>query len=514
MERKIAVKNDMVYIPVKKGQSEKLLEVFSVDKGKEKKLTEFLVPIAEENCCSYDYFAHFPAGAFFKDGSADKTLIFRGDVTEKFLEDITCEAEEEIIEEVSSARPLLHFTAKNGWINDPNGLVFDRGIYHLYFQYNPFNTAWNNMSWGHAVSRDLLKWEQLDTVMFPDEEGTIFSGCGLQNEKGMLGMEENALLFFYTAAGDNNPWSKGKQFTQRVAYSLDGGNTFVKMKQPFVDTICKENRDPKVYWHEETGSYIMALWLEENDFGILRSTDLEQWELSDRFCLEGAWECPDLIKLADEEGKEHWIFWSADGFYFFGSFDGYHFRTDGKKHKAYFNTLPYAAQTYAKTKGRTISIPWLRIPNDGRNFTGAMGLPQELGLVKEKDTGMVLCQKPVREFFEKLEWKGEAAEYEAKENRPLYVEWSGKERDCKLTFEVAGLKIVYNPETGLLCKEEESWFVGKNRKEFAFLIDDNIVEVWVEHGIMTGVFVAEQDAKKIKVQADTEEKLKIYEVRT
>ena len=108
-------------------------------------------------------------------------------------------------------------------MNDPNGLVYAEGVYHLYFQHNPFDVQWENMSWGHAVSRDLLHWEQKDDVLFPDETGTMFSGSGIVNDRKMLGLPEDALVFFYTAAGNNNKWSAGKQFTQRIAYSTDGG---------------------------------------------------------------------------------------------------------------------------------------------------------------------------------------------------------------------------------------------------------------------------------------------------
>lgn len=91
---------------------------------------------------------------------------------------------------------MIHFAARSGWTNDPNGMIYDNGVYHLYFQYNPFGIQWNNMSWGHAVSRDLLHWEQVDSVMFPDENGTIYSGCAIRNDRGLLGLPEDALLFF------------------------------------------------------------------------------------------------------------------------------------------------------------------------------------------------------------------------------------------------------------------------------------------------------------------------------
>ena len=106
-----------------------------------------------------------------------------------------------------------------GWINDPNGLVFHGGWYHLYFQYNPYDTSWNDCHWGHAVSRDLLHWEQKDTVLYPDGDGTVYSGCGLVDRRNEWGLGQDALLFFYTSAGGENRWSQGKPYTQSVSYT-------------------------------------------------------------------------------------------------------------------------------------------------------------------------------------------------------------------------------------------------------------------------------------------------------
>ena len=160
------------------------------------------------------------------------------------------------------------------------------------------------MSWGHAVSRDLLHWEQKDDVLFPDETGTMFSGSGIVNDRKMLGLPEDAVIFFYTADGNNNKWSAGKQFTQRIAYS----------------------------------------------------TDLLKWEQTDRLTFKEAWECPDLVCLKDEKGNETWMFWSADGFYFWGEFDGYQFQTDGVRHAAYINKIAYAAQTYSNTGNLCMTV--------------------------------------------------------------------------------------------------------------------------------------------------------------
>ena len=382
MEKEIYIKKGWLFIPVCATYGElpfggkknnRMLEIFCREDNSETKLFEFQIPAgeAEDETYPVSYYARFPVKQF-----TDKTLILRGDLRKAFFDGIRNEDVPETEEKSLRAtqgeafrRPSIHFTPQTGWMNDPNGLVYAEGVYHLYFQHNPFDVQWENMSWGHAVSRDLLHWEQKDDVLFPDETGTMFSGSGIVNDRKMLGLPEDALVFFYTAAGNNNKWSAGKQFTQRIAYSTDGGETLHKIDKSVLPTVCKENRDPKVFWHEKSGAYIMTLWLEENDFGIFRSTDLLNWEQTDRLTFKEAWECPDLVCLKDEKGNETWMFWSADGFYFWGEFDGYQFQTDGVRHAAYINKIAYAAQTYSNTGNRVISVPWLRFPNRGRNYT-------------------------------------------------------------------------------------------------------------------------------------------------
>lgn len=125
-------------------------------------------------------------------------------------------------------RPELHYTAPAGWINDPNGLVYADGLYHLYYQWNPYGTVWGNMHWGHAVSRDLMSWEERPTALYPDEYGTMYSGCGFVDPKS-----ESPLMFYYTAAGGSNKWSvdAGNKHTQWLAVSYDGGDTLEKKQE-------------------------------------------------------------------------------------------------------------------------------------------------------------------------------------------------------------------------------------------------------------------------------------------
>lgn len=290
--------------------------------------------------------------------------------------------------EYAGRRPLLHFTSGFGWINDPNGLIFRDGTYHMYYQHNPYDTKWGNMHWGHAVSNDLIHWKQLKTVLFPDEYGTVFSGSALADKDNCTGHGWNTILYYYTAAGGTNQWSGSRKFTQHRAYSMDGGETLHKDPDFEMQAFDRENRDPKVFYHTKTRAYIMVLFFDGNDFGIFRSTDLEKWELTQRLTLKGGWECPDLLELPVEgSDQRRWIFWTADGFYYPGIFDGFRFILDGEHCKAYIGAIPYAAQTFSGVTGRVISVSWLRISPLGKPYAGIMSVPSVLSLI-DTDNGL------------------------------------------------------------------------------------------------------------------------------
>ena len=300
--------------------------------------------------------------------------------------------------------PNIHFAPRYGWLNDPNGLVFHDGIYELYYQANINGVEWNDMTWGHARSKDLIHWEELSPVLFPDENGMMFSGCGLRNDRGELGLPKEALLFPYTAASFRDLHVPAK-FTIRLAYSKDGGETLIKKDGVILDELAPDNRDPKVFWHEESKAYILVLWIEKNDFGIFRSENMEKFELAERYTMEDGFECPDLFKLSayDANGKEagkKWVFWSADGSYVVGEFDGYHFEPQQRKKKAYWQTaLPYAAQTFSgDPKGRVLQTAWLRTKCVSNMTTGMMSLPRELSLLV-KDGEYVLRQSLPEEIL-------------------------------------------------------------------------------------------------------------------
>ena len=291
-----------------------------------------------------------------------------------------------VFEERVNDRSELHYHAPYGSLNDPNGLIYHDGIWHMYHQHNPMDNVWGNMSWGHAVSKDLIHFSFKGDVLFPEKNGTMFSGCGIVNSAKAFSLPEDALLFFYTFAaeeGENTEGKKdGRHFTQRVAFSLDKGYTLQKLEDWELGMMAPENRDPKIFYHEASNAYIMVLYLTENRFMILRSPDLTDWEKTQEMSLPPMWECPDLLELSEDK----WAFMSADGYYYIGSFDGFCFTRETSMLSLYADKIPYAAQSFSGVSGRIISTAWLRTENHGENWHGLMSIPRELTLAKDGDS--------------------------------------------------------------------------------------------------------------------------------
>jgi sucrose-6-phosphate hydrolase SacC (GH32 family) len=515
MERQFTIWEKYLYFPIQPGKDEKKVEVFAVENELREKIMEFMVPIDKEAKDVYPY--QFQAEVPMKD-YIGKTIVVQANVQECFFDAIE-NAEKKMPVKVS--RPAIHFAVDTGWTNDPNGMTYHDGYYHLYFQYNPFNTGWNNMSWGHAVSQDLLHWKQFDTVMFPDQDGTMYSGCGIANTQEKLGLPKEAMLFYYTVAGGESEWSKGKQFTQKIAYSLDDGATVNKLKEPCLDTIYHENRDPKVFWHEESKAYIMVLWLRWCEYAIFRSEDMEHWECTQTLQFEDTWECPDLFQLKSEDGGTCWFFWTADGFYFPGHFDGYEFHSYGERHSAYIGKLPYAAQTFSGIHDRVISIPWLRMKNDGRPFTGAYGIPTEFTFRKEEN-GHFLIQKPVQELYDQMR-PAPKTRFIDNENRIVYYKNNcdyallvkmhlNPDHEDLYRIKINGSWIEYMPVSGTIKIDKELFMAGCDLTEVIILIDDKILEVFFDGGRRAGTFALEESGIYFEMNKGTADSVEFFEI--
>lgn len=308
-------------------------------------------------------------------------------------------------------RPRLHFAPRRNWINDPNGLVFDveTGLYHLFFQHNPFGDVWGHMSWGHATSPDLLNWTELPLAIPEDERASIFSGSVVIDHGNTAGFGAGAWVACYTGCLRR---AEGGQ-AQDIAWSLDRGLTWTKYAgNPVLDLGLREFRDPKVFWHGPTGRWVMAVVLpEEHRVAFYAGANLREWALLSHFGPAGEaraiWECPDLIRFVAEDrwllkvdtfeghpagsGAQCWI----------GRFDGTSFEAETAAFWADHGSDFYAALSFAGLPaGRPpVWLAWMSQHAYAKGtptapWRGAMALPRELSLVREANHWR-LGQSPV-----------------------------------------------------------------------------------------------------------------------
>lgn len=301
-------------------------------------------------------------------------------------------------------RPFVHFSAKIGWINDPNGLVYSNGVYHMFFQHNPADSSWGNMTWGHAVSRDLVHWRELESALLPDADGTMFSGSGIVDENNVSGLksgEYDPILFYYTTAGGNSAISSKKPFTQCLAYSPDGGKSFVKYsKNPIISHIEGGNRDPKVIWCAELSRYILALYLDRSDYKLFSSKDLIHFEPFQTIRLKGESECPDIypLEVKNESGVRKWVMSGASDRYIVGDFkDGVFTPVQEVEQYFYGHRTSYASQTFSNTGKRRVRVAWNVLHAPDMVFENQMGIPTEAKLFKISNLYR-LSTTPVKEF--------------------------------------------------------------------------------------------------------------------
>lgn len=231
---KIKITEPYIWLPVDNRREEKKIH-FYIDG---KKIEEIDIRLGGTDC---DFYACCDVSSYL-----NKTLEIVGHGAEHMLDGIFAGRKTSACISFPAAAP---FCSGSGWHNDPNGLIYANGVYHLYYQWNPYGVGWGNMHWGHAVSKDMIRWEHCPVVLKPDETGTAYSGCAIQDKNNLAGFGKDALLYYYTAAGGRNEWSRsrGNLFTQRLAYSLDNGQT-LKVSDKFkIEHIVNENRDPKVF---------------------------------------------------------------------------------------------------------------------------------------------------------------------------------------------------------------------------------------------------------------------------
>lgn len=342
-----------------------------------------------------DYYVPFE----IKDGQT-LDIIFPGDRRKTGpIKDFACWKEMKFSNDFDTTnrekfRPSYHHTPLYGWMNDPNGMFYKDGEWHLYYQYNPYGSLWENMTWGHSVSKDLIHWEALPLAIEADAIGTIFSGSCVVDKNNTAGFGKDAIIAFYTSAAESQ--------TQSMAYSTDGGRTFTKYdKNPVVTFNAPDFRDPKVFWYEGTNRWIMMLAVGQ-EMQIWSSANLKDWTKESSFgseygCHGGVWECPDMLKIGDK-----WVlicninpggpFGGSATQYFVGDFDGKKFTCESMPKVTKW--LDYGKDHYATVSfsnapdGRITVLAWMsnwqyanQVPT--KQFRSANSIARDLGLFKD-----------------------------------------------------------------------------------------------------------------------------------
>ncbi len=304
-------------------------------------------------------------------------------------------------------RPAYHHTPEYGWMNDPNGMFYKDGVWHLYYQWNPYGSQWENMTWGHSTSRDLIHWQAEPTAIEADWLGAIFSGSAVVDKENTAGFGKGAVIAMYTSAGTSQ--------TQSIAYSTDGGRTFTKYAgNPVITFNAPDFRDPKVFWHEQTKRWMVVLAAGQ-EVQFYSSTNLKEWKYESSFGREygnhdGVWECPDMLCFG-----EKWVlllninpggpFGGSATQYFVGQFDGHKFTCEDEPKETKW--MDYGKDHYATVtfhnapEGRIVALPWMSnwqyatvVPT--KQFRSANGLPRDLGLANANGE-TILTSTPSRE---------------------------------------------------------------------------------------------------------------------
>ncbi len=458
-------------------------------------------------------------------------------------------------------RPQFHFTPEANWMNDPNGMVFFNDEYHLFYQYHPHGTTWGPMHWGHAVSKDLVHWEQLPIALAPDEHGAIFSGSAVVDWNNTSGFFDGdpGLVAIYTSA-DNYPDSERPRQRQSLAYSKDNGRTWETYKgNPVLsDVNITDYRDPKVFWHKETNKWVMVLATGQS-VTVYTSANLKEWEFASEFghkagSHDGVWECPDLFKLPidGDENKQKWVMLVSIGDnpefkegsrtqYFVGEFDGTTFINDNSDKAVLW--LDYGRDNYAgvswsdipEEDGRRIYIGWMsnwryanQVPT--KEWRSSMTLPRELLLTSTVE-GVRIVQKPVEEIdviregsavYEGLTIEGKNASYDISDLSEITVEF---EAQSAISY---GLVIQSSPEERTTVSydvDKEMLFVdrtvsGDNSFSESFatvqeaplkmkngqlklqiFVDTSSIEVFANDGevVVTSLFFPSETTKKLSL---------------
>lgn len=416
-------------------------------------------------------------------------------------------------------RPQFHFTSIRGWLNDPNGLVWYDGEYHLYYQHNPYGWNWGNMHWGHAVSKDLVHWTELPIALYPPRHGDwAFSGSGfidLANSAGFVGAgEKPPLVAAFTSTGRG----------ECIAFSTDRGRTF--REPPGNPVVRHSGRDPKVFWHEPSKRWVMAVYDEpeksRRTIAIHTSPDLKSW--TRQGVLDGFYECPDLFELPVDgnPGRRLWVVHAADGQYLIGNFDGRRFTiapgSSTAKQRLWYGDF-YAAQTYSNTPdGRRIQIGWGNgIAFPGMPFNQQMTVPclltlrtgapgpdgaERIHLHAEPVQELETLRKPgSRRVWSKLDLDSSSNPLKDCSGdlfEILATVETAPDRAGAVEFNLRGIPLTYDPKAGeLRCKDVKAPLPAEEgRVKLRILLDRGSIEAFGGGGrtaVSVGISPADAD---------------------
>ena len=412
-------------------------------------------------------------------------------------------------------RPQFHFTSMRGRLNDPNGLLHYDGEHHLFYQLHPYGVKSGSKSWGHAVSRDFLHWEELPIAIHAEDEGMMFSGSGVVDWKNTTGFQtgkEPPLVLIYTATGPPRD--------QRLAFSNDRGRTWTKFAgNPVLPEVAFNNRDPKVFWHEPTQRWVMIFHCtprgkklpsldpkdpkkKTGELAIFTSPDLKKW--TDESRVVGFYECPDLFPLKVEgTGETRWIVHGGSGEYLVGDFDGRKFTPrSGPLHGPYGGAF-YAGQNFSDMPdGRTVQLGWAKTtdaPFVGMPFGQMMNIPVEVTL-KPTGKGPKLAWAPVREIETLRAKRHSIAAGVLDENstplKDMHTEFFELRADLEagdaseIVLTLRGVPFVIRPaKQTLTCgKQTMPLPVKDGRVKFHLLCDRALVEIFAGDGFKFGAF--------------------------
>ncbi len=461
----------------------------------------------------------------------------------------TPKTQESVVEQPSDSqyRPAYHFTPESGWMNDPNGLVYYEGEYHLFYQYYPDSNVWGPMHWGHAVSTDLVQWEHLPIALYPDSLGYIFSGSAAIDWKNTTGFgtEENpAMVAMYTYHDPIGERNETVDFQyQGIAYSLDKGRTWTKYNgNPVIpNPWIRDFRDPKVSWNSETEEWNLILAVKDH-VNLYTSPDLKEWTKESEFGADlgahgGVWECPDLFKLTDQNGVAKWVMLvsinpggpqgGSATQYFIGDFDGSVFTPmDSVIRWVDYGADNYAGVTFSdvpKEDGRRLFIGWMSnwqyaqiVPT--YEWRSAMTIPREL-VLQNTDVGYLLRSIPVIEMKSIFSEQTDLANVSGSSFK-LEVDTDSEQGGITLYNEVGDSLSILFDENYLSINRENAGLVNFSEVFPAIhraplngiviisldvYVDNSSVEVFVNNGdlVMTDLFFFTEPISGVKPSGST-----------